>query len=267
MHQVTDGGPLPAYIRRPHDDLLDAVLDPAVAGSRLIVVRGGSSTGKTRAACEAVTRGALARWRLEYPLHAAALNALLDAGIPTRTILWLGELRQYTGGEDGGAAVLGRLARLVEGQNHVIAVTTMWPEQWDSYIDASRGGAYAQPTETAGRLLARLPELTSYNSARIDPARGGVIEVPAVFTAAEIVAAIRTGDQVLADAASAAARAGQAGQLAQYLPASLICSTATAGPAGTRTGKRSSPPRWTRPGSAAKTPCPPLSCWTPRPAT
>jgi hypothetical protein len=54
VHQVIGGGPIPTYIRRPHDDLLRAVLDPAVPDSRLIVVRGGSSTGKTRAAYEAV---------------------------------------------------------------------------------------------------------------------------------------------------------------------------------------------------------------------
>jgi hypothetical protein len=45
VHQVIGGGPMPAYIRRPHDELLRAVLDPAVPASRLVVVRGGSSTG------------------------------------------------------------------------------------------------------------------------------------------------------------------------------------------------------------------------------
>lgn len=50
MHQVIGGGPMPAYVRRPHDELLRAVLDPAAPASRLVVVRGGSSTGKTRAA-------------------------------------------------------------------------------------------------------------------------------------------------------------------------------------------------------------------------
>ena len=54
VHQVIGGGPMPTYIRRPHDELLRAVLDPAVPASRLVVVRGGSSTGKTRAAYEAV---------------------------------------------------------------------------------------------------------------------------------------------------------------------------------------------------------------------
>ena len=39
VHPVTGGGPLPAYIRRPHDEVLRRVLDPEVADSRLIVVR------------------------------------------------------------------------------------------------------------------------------------------------------------------------------------------------------------------------------------
>ena len=111
VHQVIGGGPMPAYVRRPHDELLRAVLDPAVPASRLVVVRGGSSTGKTRAAYEAVA-GRLADWQLDYPLDPGALAARLEAGIPARTVLWLGELRQYADA-DGGAAVLGRLADLL----------------------------------------------------------------------------------------------------------------------------------------------------------
>jgi hypothetical protein len=218
VHKVTGGGPLPSYIRRPHDDLLDALLDPAVTASRLVVVRGGSSTGKSRAAFEAATRGRLARWRMDYPREEAGLSALLEAGVPARTILWLAELRDYTSGQDGGAAVLGRLARLLEGQDRVIAVTTMWPEHWDKYTEAARtrGGLGQDPAGTAGRLLAPLPDLTGHDPTAIDPARGGVIDVPATFTPAEVTAAARA-DPRLADAAKAAAHAGQDGQLAQYL--------------------------------------------------
>ena len=78
MHRVIDAGPMPTYVRRPHDELLRAALDPAVPASRLVVVRGGSSTGKTRAAYEAVA-GRLAGWRLDYPLNPAALKERLDA--------------------------------------------------------------------------------------------------------------------------------------------------------------------------------------------
>ena len=218
VHQVVGGGPLPPYIRRPHDDLLDALLDSAVPASRLVVIRGGSSTGKTRAACLAVTRGKLGRWRLEYPLDAGALSALLDAGIRGRTLLWLGELRQYTSGDDGGAAVLGRLARLLVEQDHVIAVTTMWHEHWDSYAAAARTQASLSQdrASAAGWLLARLPELTDCDPARVDATRGGAIDVPDAFTATEVIAAA-CASPVLAEAASAASHADQDGQLAQYL--------------------------------------------------
>jgi hypothetical protein len=86
VHQVIGGGPMPAYIRRPHDELLRAVLDPAVPASRLVVVRDGSSTGKTRAAYEAVT-ARLAGWRLDYPLDPGALKERLETGVPARTVL------------------------------------------------------------------------------------------------------------------------------------------------------------------------------------
>jgi hypothetical protein len=110
VHQVIGGGPMPGYIRRPHDELLRAVPDPAVAASRLVVVRGGSCTGKTRAACEAVADW-LSDWQLVCPLDLGALAARLDAGIPARTALWLAGLRQYADA-DGGPALQGSPGRL-----------------------------------------------------------------------------------------------------------------------------------------------------------
>jgi len=209
VHQVIGGGPMPTYIRRPHDDLLRAVLDPAVPASRLVVVRGGSSTGKTRAAYEAVA-GQLADWQLDYPRNVAALKERLDAGIPARTVLWLGELRQYADA-DGGAAVLGRLADLFVGEGFLV-ITTMWPEQWNTYTAAARAGAgAADPAGTAGRLLGPLPELTASGPAQIDPARGGVIDIPDRFTTVAMTTAAAAGDLVLAEAVAAAASAGQEG--------------------------------------------------------
>ena len=217
MHGVIDAGPMPAYVRRPHDELLRAVLDPAVPASRLVVVRGGSSTGKTRAAYEAVA-DRLAGWRLDYPLNPAALKERLEAGIPACTVLWLGELRQYADA-DGGAEVLGRLADLIVGEGRLL-ITTVWPEQWSAYTAAARPGlktGAADPAGTAGRLLEPLPELTGRDPAAIDPVRGGVIDIPPRFTAADLEAVARTGDPVLAKTAAAAASAGQDGQVTQYL--------------------------------------------------
>src|SRR5205807_7117651 len=73
------------------------------------------------------------------------------------------------------------------------------------------------PAGVAGRLLERLPELTGSDPAQVDPARGGVIDVPPEFTETDLQAAARTGNLVLADAAETAASAGQAGQVTQYL--------------------------------------------------
>jgi uncharacterized protein YidB (DUF937 family) len=232
VHQVIGGGPMPAYIRRPHDELLRAVLDPGVPASRLVVVRGGSSTGKTRAAYEAV-EDRLSGWQLDYPLDPGALAARMEAGIPARTVLWLGELRQYADADaGGGAAVLGRLADLLQGDGRLL-ITTVWPEHWDTYVAAARAGpGAADPAGVTGRLLARLPELTGHDPARIDPAGGGVIDVPARFTTAEMTSAARTGDRVLAEAAAAAARSGQDGQVTQYLAGVPDLLSRYAGPGG-----------------------------------
>jgi uncharacterized protein YidB (DUF937 family) len=215
VHQVIGGGPMPPYVYRPHDALLRAVLDPAVRAGRVVVVRGGSSTGKSRAAYEAVV-SRLARWRLDYPLDPGALADRLEAGVPARMVLWLGELRHYADA-DGGPAVLGRLADLLDGGRCVV-ITTVWPEQWTAYTAAARAGPGADDSAgTVGRLLGPLRELAGRDPARIDPARGGVIDVPARFTTGEMEAAAATGDPALAAAAAAAAGAGQGGQLAQYL--------------------------------------------------
>ena len=265
VHRVIGGGPMPPYVRRPHDELLRAVLDPEVAASRLVVVRGGSSTGKSRAAYEAVA-ARLADWRLDYPLNAAALTARLEAGIPVRTVLWLGELRQYAD-DDGGAAALGRLADLLGGTGHVL-ITTVWPEDWGAYTSAARAGlGTADPAGVAGRLLRPLPDLTANDPAQVDPGRGGIIDIPPEFTVADLDAATHTGDPVLTAAAAAAAAAGKGGQVTQYLAGVRTCSTATRGLPVTRMARPSSPRRWTPPGSATPARCPPHSSSRPQSAT
>ena len=239
VHPVAGGGPLPPYIRRPHDDILDALLDPNVVGSRLVVVRGSSSTGKSRASYEAIARGMVSRWRLEYPLNASALEMLLETGVTARTVLWLGELRHYTDREDGGAAALGRLAQLLESQNRVIALTTIWPEHWRGYMEAARTGddLGRDPVGTAGSVLSRLPVFDGdHDLGLIDSARGGVVDVPAAFTTREVITATRA-DKVLADAADAAAQAGHDGRLAQYLAGVPDLLNRFQGPDGDRYGQ------------------------------
>ena len=157
VHPVAGGGPLPAYVRRPHDEPLRVILAPSVAGSRLVVVRGEPGAGTTRAAWEAVA-DVLAEWPLEYPRTAAALAARLEAGIPAGTVLWLGELGRNADA-DGGAASLDRLRDLLD-QDGYLVVATVWPWQWEAYTAAVGAGRGAgDPAWLAGRMLARLDDL------------------------------------------------------------------------------------------------------------
>ena len=151
-------------------------------------------------------------------------------------MLWLGELRQYADA-DGGPAALGRLADLLDDEGHLV-ITTVWPQQWTAYTAAARAGlGKADLAGTAGRLLNRLPELADCDPDGIDPARGGVIDVPSRFTPADLEAATRTGDSVLAAAAAAAASAGQDGQVTQYLAGVPDLLDRYAGPGGNPYGQ------------------------------
>jgi hypothetical protein len=164
------------------------------------------------------------------------------AGIPARTVLWLGELRQYADA-DGGADVLGRLADLIVGEGRLL-ITTVWPERWTIYTAAARAGPGADPAGVAGRLLTRLPELTGHDPTRIDPARGGVIDVPARFTAAEMTSAAPPVTQRWRLRPWRPPAPSRTGKSPSTWPGSLTCWTAMPGAAVTRTARRSSPRRW-----------------------
>ena len=215
VHKAIGGNPLPAFVRRPHDDLLDAVLDPDAPTSRLIVLRGGPSTGKSRSAYHAVCRGPLAGWRLEYPPIPAELARLLEEGVPPRTVIWLRELRDYADAE-GGQEALARLARLLAGSGRVIAITTTWEGFWNAYSRDYRGGPGTRAPYLAVRaLLAGLPEVASVTD--VNPGRGGVIDVPEEFRESELAQARQLPDPTLAEAIAAAAREKKPGRIIQYL--------------------------------------------------
>src|ERR1700721_3993815 len=125
VHPAIGGGPLPGYIRRPHDERLRAVLSPATEYSRLVVIRGDALTGTSRAVYEAVT-DLLADWALEHPATVAALADRLETGIPARTVLWLGA-RAPVAGPGRGAAVLDRLDEVREDGGPVGALRPLWP--------------------------------------------------------------------------------------------------------------------------------------------
>ncbi|MEV7380963.1 tetratricopeptide repeat protein [Streptomyces lydicus] len=118
---------LPPYIQRQHDRQLQAHLDLAASGrdSVLVILRGESCTGKTRAAFEAVS-ARLKGWNLVFPKTPESLLAVLAAGALTaRTVLWLNDARNFLTGPAGEAAAAALRTQL-ERPGPVVILGTLW---------------------------------------------------------------------------------------------------------------------------------------------
>jgi len=197
---------LPAYVPRDHDAELGSVVRAAAAGSssssRIAVLVGGSSTGKTRACWEALglLRDQLGPWRLWHPIDPSRPEAAL-AGLPgvgPRTVVWLNEAQLYLDVADRGLGerVAAGLRELLRDPSRapVLVLATLWPQYWDDLTARPAGGA---------DLHAQARELLD----------GHDITVPAAFTAAQLQRLSQAGDARLAQAATTA----QEGQVIQFL--------------------------------------------------
>jgi hypothetical protein len=119
---------LPRYIEREHDRRLRALLKTAAGSQRpvMVVVRGGSCTGKTRTAFEAV-RERLSGWDLVFPKTAASLLTVVSSpAFAPRTVLWLNEAQDHLSGPDGEAAAAA-LRTLLERRGPIVILATLWP--------------------------------------------------------------------------------------------------------------------------------------------
>lgn len=119
---------LPAYVRRPHDEVVRRRLMSIADGSRteLLVLRGGSCTGKTRTAYEAVKQF-LADWHLIYPKTGDALIAAVEANaITEKTVLWLDDAQHLLEQPDGDH-VAAALRQLLEQPGPVIVLASLSP--------------------------------------------------------------------------------------------------------------------------------------------
>ncbi|MEU0538315.1 hypothetical protein ABZ319_00450 [Nocardia sp. NPDC005978] len=208
------GGVVPSYIPRDHDVVLRAVLDPTVTKNRLVVLRGGSSTGKSYSAYRAVLE-LLTDWTVIYPPTPAMLKRLVEADLEPRTVIWLNELSEFTA-PVGGTTALEAIVDILErvGSSSVFVITSVWPERWKKYLEGSGGN---DPTYAVlRRLLIPLPELANRSVRSIDPASGGVVDVAEYFSAAEMSRACESSDPIL-QAAVESISPGDRAQIAQYL--------------------------------------------------
>ncbi|MFE6743083.1 tetratricopeptide repeat protein [Streptomyces tubercidicus] len=137
VHGADELPALPAYVRRSHDEKLQVAVDLALSGSSsMAVLLGDSSTGKTRAAWEAIQR--LPKdWKLWHPSTQASLTDSLDAVEP-RTVLWLNEIHRFliTTDEAQDERTAGELRRILSDPTRapVLILGTVWHEYWTELV-------------------------------------------------------------------------------------------------------------------------------------
>lgn len=199
---------LPSYVERPHDQQLREALRTAVAGREavLVVVRGGSCTGKTRAAYEAVRHlSALADWELFFPrTPASALETMAARALSPRTVLWLDDAHQLLTGREGEALAAALLSRLTQPGPAIILATL-----WDTAFTAvtapppQRAFGSGDPHRHARTLLAGAT---------------AVVRVPSSFGVDDLRVLDTRGDD---PALTAAGRSSRDGKITQTLAAGL----------------------------------------------
>ncbi|MFD5633655.1 hypothetical protein ACFWJM_05855 [Streptomyces sp. NPDC127077] len=151
---------LPGYVRRAHDGLLAAAVHDALEGlSRMVVLVGSSSTGKTRACWEAVQPLAGEGWRLWHPYDPSRADAALEElhTVGPRTVVWLNEAQHYLGEPRLGEQVASAVRTLLNDQERgpVLILGTLWPEYADLYTALPTPGSPDRHSGTRELLAAR----------------------------------------------------------------------------------------------------------------
>ncbi|WP_405474417.1 tetratricopeptide repeat protein [Streptomyces canus] len=94
-------GPVPPYVERDADHEIDKALQAAAVGGGLVLIRGDSTAGKSRAAFEAMSR-ALSDRRLLIPGRGMSLDSCVEAARALsrrghQCVVWLDDLEHYLG--------------------------------------------------------------------------------------------------------------------------------------------------------------------------
>jgi hypothetical protein len=118
---------LTTYLSRTHDRQLRGVLAKVLGGgpSRLVMLTGESSTGKTRALYEALVELA-PHAPLLHPTDGRDLLAMLDAGrVRPGRVLWLNETQRFLYGAQGEESAR-RLRSTLSATTGITALGTLW---------------------------------------------------------------------------------------------------------------------------------------------
>ncbi|EHM27135.1 hypothetical protein SPW_4444 [Streptomyces sp. W007] len=195
---------LPGYVRRAHDQILDDAVKDAIEGrSRMVVLVGTSSTGKTRASWEAVQPLAPLGWKLWHPFDPTRAEAALEElhQVCPRTVVWLNEAQHYLGPSGIGERIAAAAHQLLVRKDHgpLLILGTLWPQFDDQYA--------ALPAPKGPDPHSRVRELLA----------GRTVTVPDAFDKQALATATNLaeeGELLLADALS---RTRTSGRLTQDL--------------------------------------------------
>ncbi|MFG2136598.1 trypsin-like peptidase domain-containing protein [Streptomyces sp. NPDC048650] len=176
-------GVLPPYLHRSGvDDRLHEAVSDAQRHSKMVMLVGGSSTGKTWAAWEAVRSCLPDGWRLWHPLTPdrpiSALEALRVGRVGPRTVIWLNESQLYLSGRSHGEEVSVVLQELLT--NHEVApvliLGSLWPSHWRELT--------AVPTESES---GEPPREDPHAAARVLLSQATVINLPDAFAEEDLL--------------------------------------------------------------------------------
>ncbi|MEU6165393.1 hypothetical protein [Streptomyces tanashiensis] len=163
--QIT-GAPkgVPVYIERSHDIELRGAIQ--ASGPQFVVLVGGSSAGKTRAAYEAA-RG-MKGWRLYHPVAPSKPVALIEAlnskALNPRTILWLNELQDYLLPDEGERAAA-TLREFLDRNTESKVIATIWPRYWQDLTNPN--GPYAHSRTLLNSSTRRIDIDSTFPSATL----------------------------------------------------------------------------------------------------
>jgi hypothetical protein len=154
---------LPTYVPRDLDPDLRKKIQTIAKQGGLVLLIGGSSSGKTRTLAEAVQHE-LPNWWLLHPATTEAINRFAAAPM-SRTVLWLDELQNYLNGPTALSA--GTVRDLITVGT--VLVATLWRTE---YADRTAPPAPGQPDSYANdRHLLGLAD---------------VVHIPDTFSGAEL---------------------------------------------------------------------------------
>ncbi|MBM0277437.1 tetratricopeptide repeat protein [Micromonospora tarensis] len=142
---------MPVRIPREVDVRIQELLD-ASENQKFLLLIGGSSAGKTRAAYEGV-RASLPTYEVLLPSNTQDILWLLGQKLKRPVVVWLDELQRYLGEGNGLRLNKGHLLALWSLNRPVVVVGTMWPDRYQSFVNPGHVDSVSDKSERARQLL------------------------------------------------------------------------------------------------------------------